>query len=182
MAGSPVLSSVSALRAAVRLQPIAAPKLWGMHMTKMSSRLLVVLLAASSAFAAPVRAQESSYAPGAYWEVSMVDVEDGQEENYIDFLADQWKKSQEFAKSKGYIRDYHVLANSNARKGEPDLYLIVEFDQMYDTKEQLRQQKEFEAFMKRDARQLTRESGERVTMRKLSGSMLLRELELRGAK
>lgn len=153
-----------------------------MNMTKMSSRIMVVLFAATSAFAAPARAQESSYTPGTYWEVSMVDVEDGQDENYMDFLADQWKRSQEFAKSKGYIRDYHVLANNNARKGEPDLYLIVEFDRMYDAKEQLRQQKEYEAFMKRDTRQLTRESGERVTMRKLAGSMLLRELDLRPMK
>ena len=151
-------------------------------MTKMSSSLMVALFAAASTFTAPAKAQESSYTPGTYWEVSMVDVEDGQDENYLDFLADQWKRSQEFAKSKGYIRGYHVLSNINARSGEPDLYLVVEFDRMYDTKEQLRQQKEYEAFMKRDVRQLTRESGERGTMRKLSGSMLLRVLNLRVTK
>ena len=143
---------------------------------------LCAAAAAALAFAVPAAAQELSYTPGTYWEISMIDVEDGKEEDYADFLADQWRASQQFAKSKGYIKDYHVLANSNRRDGEPDLYLITEFERMYDTAEELRQQKEYEAFMKRDTRALARESGQRGTMRKLTGSMLLRELNLRTAR
>lgn len=138
-----------------------------------------VLPAFALAFAAPVAAQESSYTPDSYWEVSMIDVEDGQDENYADFLAAQWKKGQEWAKQKGYIDSYHVLANSNARADEPDLYLITVFKKFYDTPEQLRQQKEYEAMMKKDTRVLTTESGQRGSMRRLKGSMLLRELKLK---
>lgn len=137
------------------------------------------VLAFSMLWAMPVTAQESSYTPDAYWEVAMIDVEDGQAENYADYLAREWKANQEFAKSKGYIQDYHVLANTNNREGEPDLYLITIFKKVYDTPEQLRQQKEFEAHMKKDARVLDTEFGTRGKMRRVTGSMLLRELKLK---
>lgn len=139
-------------------------------------------LAASAAllsFALPASAQDLPYTPGTYWEVASIDVEDGMEPQYIDFLASQWRKSQEFAKSKGYITNYHVLTNMNPREGEPDIYLVTEFEKMYDTAEQLRQQREYEAMMKRTERQLMTESGARGKMRTLKGSMLLRELNLR---
>ncbi|VXC92749.1 conserved exported hypothetical protein [Sphingomonas sp. AX6] len=134
--------------------------------------------AALLALASPAGAQDMPYTPGTYWEVASIDVEDGMEPQYIDFLAGQWRKSQEFAKSKGYITDYHVLTNMNPRDGEPDLYLVTEFERMYDTAEQLRQQREYEAMMKRTERQLMGESGARGKMRTLKGSMLLRELTL----
>ena len=140
---------------------------------------LVTAAAAALAFAAPAAAQEVSYTPGSYWDVAMVDVEDGKEQDYIDFLADQYRKSNEFAKQKGYIESYHVLSNVNRRPGEPDLYLVVQFKKFYDPAEELRQQKEYEAFMQRSERQMTAESGARGTMRKLMGSMLWRELNLR---
>lgn len=129
--------------------------------------------------AAPAAAQESSYTPDAYWEVAMIDVEDGQGENYADYLAREWKANQEFAKSKGYIKDYHVVANTNNREDEPDLYLITIFDKIYDTPEQLRQQKEYEAHVKKNARVLDTEFGARGKMRRVTGSMLLRELKLK---
>lgn len=135
--------------------------------------------AAAFAFALPAAAQEVSYTPGTYWEVAMVDIEDGKEQDYIDFLADQYRKSNEFAKQKGYIEGYHILSNVNRRPGEPDLYLVVEFKRFYDTAEELRQQKEYEAFMQRSERQMSAESGARGTMRTLMGSMLWRELNLR---
>lgn len=145
-------------------------------------KCLYAACAAAIAFAVPatpVAAQESSYTPGSYWDVSMIDIEDGQEENYLDFLADQFKKGQEFAKSKGYIQEYHVLSNSYPRPGEPDIYLVTKYTKQYDTAEQLRQQKEYEAFMKKDTRVLTAESGARVKYRKLMGNMQLRELNLK---
>jgi hypothetical protein len=144
--------------------------------------LSMIWLAAAGALtlAGGANAQNaSSYTPGQYWEVSEIDVQDGQDENYLDYLAGQWKRSQEFAKSKGYIRGYHVLTNSYARDGEPDLYLITVSDSLPDPKEQARRQTEFEAFMQRNAHLLSEESGKRGTMRRLKGSMLLQELNLK---
>lgn len=150
-----------------------------MTRTDLTAGFAPAALAFAALFAAPAAAQESSYVPDVYWEVAMIDVEDGQGENYADYLAREWKKTQEFAKSKGYIQDYHVLANPNNREDEPDIYLITVFKTIYDTPEQLRQQKEFEAYMKKDARVLDTEFGARGKMRRVTGSMLLRELKLK---
>ena len=66
-------------------------------------------------------AQDSSYKAGAMWNASRIDVEDGQFENYMDFITSTWRGNQEFAKSQGWLLDYHILENINARDGEPDI-------------------------------------------------------------
>lgn len=130
-------------------------------------------------FGVPAAAQDLPITPGAYWDVSEIDVVDGQDAAYIDFLAASWKKSQEFAKKKGYIDNYYVLTNEYRRDGEPDLYLVTVYKKWYDTAEQERQRKEYEAFMQADQRKLMAESGGRAVMRKQVGSMLLREWKLK---
>jgi hypothetical protein len=134
---------------------------------------------AAAMFTAPVLAQQSSYTPGVYWEVSSITVEPGQDENYVDWLATQWRTQEEFSKSRGWIREYHVLANNNRRANEPDLYLVEVYDHVPTTAEQVQRQRAFEQMMSRDPHQLSTESGGRATMRRLTGSMLLQELNLR---
>ncbi len=136
-------------------------------------------LALSLGVAAPAAAQDSSYTPGGYTDVSDIDVLDGQFENYMDYLAGPWKQQNEFAKAKGYITSYQVLANPYARAGEPDLYLVVNYAKIYDAAEELRQQKEFEAFMKADTRTLATQYAARGTMRKPMGQAQLREMKLK---
>lgn len=138
-----------------------------------------VALALSLCLSAPVAAQESSYTPGGYTDVSGIDVLDGQFENYMDYLAGPWKAQNEWAKSKGYITGYSVMANNYAREGEPDLFLVVSYSKIYDPAEQLRQQKEFEAFLKADTRALDKQFGARGTMRKSMGGQQLQELKLK---
>ena len=137
------------------------------------------VLALTLGLSSPALAQDSSYTPGNYTDVSGIDVLDGQFENYMDYLAGPWKAQQEFAKSKGYITSYQVLANPYARAGEPDLFLVTVYPKVYDAAEQLRQQKEFEAFMKSDARKLDTAYGARSTMRKSMGKHQLHELKLK---
>lgn len=72
-----------------------------------------------------------------------------------------------------------VQANNYARAGEPDLFLVVTYPKIYDTAEELRQQKEFEAFMKSDARGLAKQFAARSTMRKPMGQQQLRQLKLK---
>lgn len=136
-------------------------------------------LAASLAFATPLAAQESSFTPGDFWDVSAIDVLDGQLDNYMDYLAGSWKRQQEFAKSKGYIKSYQVIANTYPRAGEPDIYLVTVYSKFPDAAEQLRQQKEFEAFMKADSRALGKQYADRGTMRKSLGVTQMQELILK---
>nr|WP_316640084.1 hypothetical protein [uncultured Roseateles sp.] len=124
-------------------------------------------------------AQGSSYTPGTVWTFSHVKVEPGQFENYLDFLANTWKKSNEFGKKEGYVVSYHVLQVNNPRHGEPDLILAIESKDYMSTAEQLAVQKKYEAFMAQDVRKMDTAGGERKVMRTLAGSMELQELKLK---
>jgi hypothetical protein len=142
-------------------------------------RYLFAATAAAFAFAASAAAQESSYEPGLYWDIGMIDIEDGKGEAYADWLATEWKRNQEFAKSKRWIRDYFVLGNQYPREGEPDLYLVTVTERLPDAAEDRKRQREYEAWAKKNVRQLDVEQGARGSMRKVLGAMLLREYKLK---
>jgi hypothetical protein len=141
--------------------------------------IMIAAACAAAAWAAPAAAQESSYTPGVYWDVGMIDVDDGKNEAYADYLASDWKREQEYAKSKKWIRDYFVLANPYSRPGEPDLYLVSVIERLPDAAEDLKRQRDYEAWAKKNSRQLDVETGQRGTMRKIMGAMLLREMKLK---
>lgn len=127
----------------------------------------------------PAQAQELSFTPGTVWNFSSIQVEPGQMQRYLDFLAGDWKKLNEFGKKEGYVVSYHVLSVNNGRAGEPDLILAVEYKDYYGNEQQLAQQKKLEAFLASDARKMESQSGERKSMRKLMGGMELQELNLK---
>jgi hypothetical protein len=143
------------------------------------SRLLAATLITLAAFVVPATAQELSYTPGTVWNISHIQVEPGQMQHYLDFLAGNWKKVNEFGKKEGYIVSYHVFQVNNARNGEPDLILAVEYKDYYTNAQQLAQQKSLNAFLASDERKMESQSGERKTMRKLVGSAELQELNLK---
>ena len=58
---------------------------------------------------APAFAQDSSYTPGTVWNFSNIQIEPGQFENYMDFLAKAWKQSIEFGKKEGNVVSFHVF-------------------------------------------------------------------------
>ena len=124
-------------------------------------------------------AQSSSYTPGTVWNFSNIQIEPGQFENYMDFLATTWKKSNEFGKKEGNVVSYHVFQVNNPRNGEPDLILAIESKDYLTNAEQLALQKKFEAFMAMDQRKMDTAGGERKVMRKLVGNMELQELNLK---
>lgn len=141
--------------------------------------LLAFALATASFAATPALAQRSTTEPGNYTSVSMIKVLPGQFENYMDFLSVQWKKQNEFAKSKGYITSYHVLSAVDARSNEPDLFLVIEFKDWPTNAESKRRQDEFVAMMKMDEHQMDAASGARGPMRTQMGSMTLQEVLLK---
>jgi hypothetical protein len=124
----------------------------------------------------PAMAQDLPVKWGDYWEVSMITVDDGATATYLDHLAGLWRKSQDFAKSKGWIKEYHVLANANARPGEPDFYLVTIFADMANAVESAKRDKEYEAAMATTMRQQDEQSGVRAKYRKVVGSQLFNEI------
>lgn len=89
------------------------------------------------------------------------------------------RKNQEFAKQRGWIKDYKVLVNVNPRKGEPDIYLVSTFASLPDAAGDLRRQEAYRAMMRQSDAQMEAASGDRAKYRKLAGSMLLREMNLK---
>ena len=147
----------------------------------MKKLLIAAAMAAASVACveAPALAQASAYVPGNYWSVQGIYIEPGQFENYMDYIAGQYRKNQEFAKSQGWISGYRILVNVNKRSDEPDLYLISEFARMPDAKEQMARDAIVEKNLRETARTAEQGSGQRVSMRRLGSSELLQELTLK---
>jgi len=128
------------------------------------------------AFAVPAAAQELPVKSGDIWDVTAVSVDDGHFPDYADFLAGQFRKQSEFAKSKGWLKGYHILSNVNPRADEPDLYLVRIYDHVATPAEDIQREKEMNAFAAQSTRQQAAGSGQRATFRHLKGSMMLQEL------
>jgi hypothetical protein len=142
----------------------------------MRKLMLTALAAGTMMLSVPVSSQELPVKNGDYWDVASISVDDGHFPDYVDFLAGEFRKRNEFSKSKGWIKDYKIFANVNPRDGEPDLYLVTVFDHMTTPAEDIQREKEMNAFMAQTTRQGAAGSAHRATYRKLRGDMLLQEL------
>ena len=135
----------------------------------------LVFAAAALAFAAPaVQAQEYPVVPGDFVEISMIKVDDGHDLEYANHLAGQWRKGQDYAKAQGWITNYQIWTNSNAREDEADVYLVTWFPRMETPQEVEARSKMYNDYMKTTTAQAQAASGKRATYRKLAGSMLFR--------
>ena len=138
--------------------------------------MLAALGAAAIALAGPATAQDFPLRSGNFWNVAEVTVDDGHFGDYADHLAGLYRKTQDFAKSRGWIKGYHILANVNKRAHEPDLYLVTITDRIPTPAEEEAREKEFNAFMANSPRQRDQQSAARAKFRKLGGNTLLQEL------
>ena len=114
-----------------------------------------------------------------FWEMTGVHLKDGGALAYANFLASEWKADQEFAKSKGWIKGYMVLGNAYARKGEPDLYLVVISERLPSGPESGKRDDEYIAWKKKTQAQMLKESGNRLEIREIGSNSLLQELKFR---
>lgn len=142
----------------------------------MRKMMLAALGAATIAYAVPAAAQDLPLVGGDYWDVTSVKIDDGHFGDYADFLAGQFRKENEFAKSKGWIKAYYIFGNNNVRKDEPDLYLVTVSDRLPTPAEQISRNKELNAYMATDDRKSLAGSGQRATYRHITGDMLLQQL------
>ena len=148
---------------------------------KLEGYLGAATLVAAALSITPVTAaaQDSNYTPGTVWQFSNIQVEPGQFEKYVDYLAGNWRKINELGKKEGMVVSYHVFTVNDARKDEPDLILAVEYKDYYSNAQQMALQKKVEALLASDAHKLDAASGERKVMRKLLGNMQLQELQFK---
>lgn len=143
-------------------------------------KLALAAMAMTLPLAAPLAAQDYPLAAGEYVQMNGIDVEDGEGAlKYAQWLATEWKRFQEHAKAQGWITDYGIYANVNARAGEPDLYLVTTFASLPDAAEQERRDRAFDAWSKTTVQQQAAASGNRATYRTVVSSMLLQEYKPR---
>lgn len=142
----------------------------------MRKLMIGAAMLASALMVAPAAAQQSSYKLGSLWNTARIQVEDGQYENYMDYITKVWVPNQEFAKSQGWITDYFVLDNMNRRDGEPDLILVTRFADFPSVAEIDRRNAIINARMKQDDHGADAASGQRAKMRRLMGNIMYREL------
>lgn len=116
---------------------------------------------------------------GDYWEVTAIDIKDGGSWTYANWLATEWRKSSEYAKSKGWIKDYMILSNVHGRKGEADLYIVRVVEDVPSGAEGEKRQKEYAAWVKKSNEKMVAESGNRAEYREVMSSSLLQVLSFR---
>jgi hypothetical protein len=141
--------------------------------------LAAAAIAAAVSFGSGAIAQESSYTRGNVLQISAIDIKDGQFENYVDYLAKTWKKIQELGVKEGVVVSYRVWQVNDARAGEPDVYLAIEYKDYRTTAQTDAFNKKVQALLAADPHQLDKASGDRGTMRSLAGQMEMQELELK---
>jgi len=140
-------------------------------------KLIIGALGAATMFVAvPATAQDIPLVTGNFWNVTSVTIDDGHFSSYADYLAGQYRKQEDFAKSKGWIKDYYILSNNNKRTGEPDLYLVEVFDHVTTPAEDLAREKDMNAHLAQTTRQGEAGSGERAKYRHIGGTMMLQEM------
>ncbi|MBR0553653.1 hypothetical protein [Stakelama marina] len=149
-------------------------------MTVALTRRAIALAAPIALFIAmPAPAQDFPADPGQFWDVTGIELTDGGGYAYVQWLASEWKKEQEFAKSKGWISGYKVLQNTHKRDGEPDLYLVTMYDDMPNASESIAQRKAYFDWQSKSVQKLEEESNGRLKMRRVMGTELLQELKLK---
>jgi hypothetical protein len=116
---------------------------------------------------------------GDYWDVTGVEIKDGGSWEYANWLATEWRKNEEFSKAQGWTKEFMILANTYARDGEPDLYLIRVIEEVPSGPEGEKRQKEFMAWKKSTAEAMVKASGNRAEYREVQSSTLLQVLNFR---
>ncbi|QPL40774.1 hypothetical protein IT881_06095 [Erythrobacter sp. A30-3] len=144
-------------------------------MKLIKTALLAATIALAVPSATPALAQDYPLKPGEYVQMNGIYVKDGGDLKYAEWLATEWKRFQEYAKSQGWISDYGIYANVNPREGEPNIYLVVQFASIPDAAEQERRDKAFDEWSRTTVAEQVAASGNRAEYRTVLSSMLLQE-------
>ena len=87
----------------------------------MKKIILLLLLTPMLAFA------EAPFKQGTYWDITAVEVHPGKLDAYIENLNTLWRRQMDKLVEEKKVVSYKMLSNVHARKGEPDLWLMVEW-------------------------------------------------------
>jgi len=140
-------------------------------------------LAASLAFAiAPAIAADEngpSFESGPVWDVASIQTKDGHFDDYMHWLATDWRRQEEGLKKAGVIVSYHVYLVQNPRQGEPDIMLAQEYKNMATFDTPMGQQYALQAKIAGSLAKSNQQQAARGSIRTIMGDMMLREALLK---
>lgn len=148
-------------------------------MKMIKSLAIAAAMFGATTFAVPAMAQEASYKAGSVWTAGRIKILPGQFENYMDWLATDWKKMREFGKKEGVELSYHVLSVNSPRKDEANLILLIEQKDYLTTAQQEAFDKKLNAYLAPDDRKQGAAAAVRGAMREQWGSTEYQELILK---
>lgn len=97
---------------------------------KLNKRILVGALAAALLVVVGATLQAQVARPfrnGSVWTLAFIQMKPGMDTAYLNYLATDWKKSQEAAKKEGLILSYKVLTTEGHSATDYNLILMTEF-------------------------------------------------------
>jgi len=141
--------------------------------------IFAVILLSVSAMSIAQAQDEPPFIGGDYWEVTGIKTADGAGLKYARWLAGEWRKNSEFAKSQGWIKEFMVISNVHGRSDEPDLYLIRVFENMATVAEGEERRKAYMAWVKKSMDKMQEESGNRAEYRTVMSTSLLQHMKFR---
>ena len=101
------------------------------HMNTIRTFATSLVLLFAVCIAAPAAAQldvwEDYEVSDAAWSVTMVKLDPGTQDIYLEGLKSTWVAANEVAKSLGHIEDYAIYANQAVAEGAFDLLLVMKF-------------------------------------------------------
>ena len=148
-------------------------------MRKTFFRVFAVILLGVSAMSIAQAQDEWPFIGGDYWEVTGIKTADGGDLKYARWLAGEWRKGSEFAKSKGWIKEFMVISNVHPRADEPDLYLIRVIENMPTVQEDEERSKAYKEWVKKSMDKRQEESGSRAEYRTVMSTSLLQNMKFR---
>jgi|ERR1041385_5403244 hypothetical protein len=143
---------------------------------------LAALAALLSLGLAPALAQEDNspaFENGPVWNIASIQTKDGHQDDYLRWLATDWKRQEEALKKAGVILSYHVYMVQNPRNGEPDIMLAQEYKNMAVFDQSQAQQYALQAKIAGSIAKSNREQAARGSIRTIMGDMMLREALLK---
>jgi hypothetical protein len=134
---------------------------------------LMVMLIPLSAFSA----DGDPHKFGTYWTVTSVDTKPARFNDYLADLKANYRRSLDMQVADGKVKSYTMFSNVHARDGEPDLWLLVEWNSaadMLDTPTEYFEGLTAKLFGSLDKGQAA--SIDRGAMRTIMSTTLLREM------
>lgn len=141
--------------------------------------LFAALVAAPAA--AQLQVWEDYEISDAAWSVTMVKLDPGTQDIYLEGLKSTWVAANEVAKSLGHVEDYAIYANQAVASGAFDLLLVIKFP---NTAVMAPSRERYNAFMEAWGNENMDASNEKVLelyneIREIQGEYLLREITLK---